>query len=260
MFIKFKTYYEDGDGNPAPAVPPTSPPPPPPPPAPGNKTFTQSEVDKLMADHRKGLQDQNRQLVSQLEEIRNTANLTVQQKEELEARITTLSQQHLTKEQQTAAELDKLKKKYDSDTKVLTEGANVWKSRFENQIATTQILAAADKHKAAKASQLVTMLGGRTKVVEVLDEAGKQTGIFAAQLTVQKIDPKTKQPIAVDVSIDEAIALMREDPEHGNLFLVDGKPGFGGNNVNNPANGTPLDWSKMTPEEFRKRRKEGSIK
>jgi len=252
-YLKTSTYYEDGD---PPVVPPTVPPPPPPP---SDKKFTQSDVDKLMADHRKGLQKENQQLVTQLEELRNNANLTQQQKDELEARITTLSQQHLTKEQQIASETEKWKKKHEADTKALNEQATAWKSRFENQIATSHLLAAADKHKAAKASQLVMMLKNQVKVVGNVDDKGQPTGEFVAKITATKIDPKTKQPVTVDVPVEEFVGSMREDADFGNLFLVDGKPGFGGSNVNNPAVNGATDWSKMTPEKYRQLRKEGKL-
>ncbi len=247
MILKAFTYHDE---------PGTSPPPPPPPPPPGGRTFTQPEVDKLMAEHRKGLQTQNAELIKQLEELKTTSGLTAQQKEELEARIETLSQQHQTKEQQLAAELEKVNKKYKTDTENLGNETKKWKSAFDNTLIENAILAGATKHTAASAAQLKSMLQSRAKVVEELGDDGKPTGKFVVKLPMTVLDPKTKKPVDVELEMIEAIGKMKEDTENANLFLYDGKPGFGGNNAagGGPGSGT-IDWANLTPEQHREMRK-----
>lgn len=266
MLLKvFKTlnrlYYND-----PPVVPPVSPPAvppvsPPPPPVPTAKTFSQEDVDRMMADHRKNLQKTNQELIEQLEKSKNDANLTKEQKEELEARIQTLSQQHLTKEQQTQEEYNKLKKKYETETKQLAEKEVIWKKRFEDTLIDNALATSASLHKARSATQLQLMFKSQGKVVEEVDDAGKPTGKWVAKMSVEKIDPKTKQKVALELPIEEAIGVLKENSEFENLFNMDGRGGFGGNNYPGPGgggsggnNGTP-DFSKMSTDDFMKWRK-----
>lgn len=244
--IKTRTYFDD-----PPAVPP--PPPPPPPPA---KTFTQADVDKMMAEHRKGLQKTNEDLVAQLETWRNKANLTEQEKADLDARIQTLSQQHLTEAQRLQQQVERAEKKYKEETEALTQDSRKWRGSYEKLLVTNGILAGAQKHQAANAGQLEAMLLPKAKVVEEVGDDGKPTGNFVAKLPVTILDPKTKKMVTVELPIEEAIGEMRKDPTNANLFLVDGKPGFGGDpNVGGGAGGGQVDWAKLTPLQHREMRK-----
>lgn len=248
-YYLMKTFaYFDGEGDPLP--------PPPPPPPPAGRTFTQEEVNKMLAENKRNLQKENQELVKQLEEIRSNANLSQQQKDELDARINTLTQQHLTEQQKLQLELEKVTKKYKTDTETLSSEAKKWQTNFHSTLITNSILEGATKHQAASSKQLLAMLGSQVKVVEEVDDTGKPTGRYVPKLPMTVIDPKTKKPVQMELDVVEAIGKLREDPEYSNLFLVDGKPGLGGNNMNLDGSGnkTP-DFSKMTPAEYQAWRK-----
>lgn len=246
--FKTRTQYDDD-----PALPP------PPPPPPVIKTFTQEQVNAMLAENKKNLQKQNTELVTQLEALRENVNLSAKEKEELDLRIQTLSQQHLTEQQKVALELDSTKKKLKETAETLSNEANQWKGAFQNVMVQNAVLAGASQHKAASAEQMLDLLSGKAKVVQELDAEGKPTGKFLVKLPVKTIDAKTKQPTIVELDAVEAIGKLREDPANANLFLFDGKAGHGGNNHNNnqTADGTP-DFSKMTPVEYRKWKKENN--
>lgn len=241
------TYFNDP---PVPPVPPVSPPPPPPPPAP--QTFTQEQVNKMMAEHRQTLQKQNQELVTQLEELRKNVNLTETQKAELDARITALQQQHLTDAQKREAEAAAAKKKYDTEIASATEETKKWRGGFQKLIAVNAIKDAAATHKAASAKQLELMLLNQVKVVEATDADGKATGEYVAKITMPVVDPKTKQTVQVDLPVAEAVELMKKEAEYANLFVGDGKGGIGGNSGTAPLNkeGQP-DFKNMTPQQYR---------
>jgi hypothetical protein len=247
--LKAFTYYDD---------PPTVPPPPPPPPT--GVTFTaeqQAHVNKLLAENKRSIQAQNAELVKQLEELRSNANLTQQQKDELDARITTLQQQHLTKEQQLSSEVEKLNKKYKTDTETLTGESKKWRGSYEGLLIENSIMAGASKHSAASSKQLLHMLQSRAKVVEEVDDAGKPTGKFVVKLPMTVLDTKTKKPVEVELEMTEAIGKMREDADNANLFMFDGKTGLGGNNTagGGSSGSGNIDWAKLTPEQHREMRK-----
>jgi hypothetical protein len=250
VLFKTRTYFND-----PPVVPPV--PPPPPPPA---KTFTQEEVNALLAENKKSLQKQNQELVNQLETLKTNTKLTTEEKQALQDRIDALSTQHMTEQQKLQAALDKTSKESKVQVEALTTESKKWQGEYQRLLVTQGIIAGAVEHKAADRTgeQLAAMLLPRAKVVEKLDDSGQPTGIFEAKLPVTVIDPKTKKPVVVELPIVEAIGKMREDPKNSNLFLIDGKPGFGGTNGGSGGNGTgkPAFDPKMSPSDYRKNRAE----
>jgi predicted RNase H-like nuclease (RuvC/YqgF family) len=212
----------------------------------------------MMADHKRTLQENNAALVTQLEELRKNSALTQQQKDELDARITTLSQQHLTEQQKLQLQLDQATKKAKTEAETLAREATQWKSAFEGTMIENAVLAGSTEHKAVNAGQMLDLLRGKAKVVPELDGAGQPTGKYLVKLPVTVTDPKTKAKQVMELDAVEAIGKMREDPANGNLFMFDGKTGLGGTNHPNntaPNDGTP-DFSKMTPGQYQKWRKE----
>jgi hypothetical protein len=209
-------------------TPPAEPPvlPPAVPPAPSGKTFTEEQVAKMMEEHRKGLQTKNAELIAQLEEAKKASNLTAEERDNLTARIDALGKEHLTKEQQQASEYEKLKKKYDTDVKVKTEEATTYKSMYENTLIEHALVAAASKHKAHSTEQMLRMFKTDAKVVPILDDTGKPTGGTKVVMPVKVTDPKTQQPITLELSVDEAIGKIREDDNFANMFIDTSMSGF----------------------------------
>lgn len=249
-FRKFRTFFNE-----PPAVPPVSPPPPPPPPA--GKTFTQDEVNRMLAENKRSLQEQNQQLAADLQKIRDTAKLTQEEKDSLDTRIATLTSQHQTETQKLQGELEATKKKYKTDTEALAAGEKRWRTNFDTLLINNAITVGAAKHQAADPTgrQLQMMLSSQAKVVEVVDDSGQPTGRYQALLPITVIG-KDKKPVVMELPIEEAIGKMREDESNANLFLTDGKPGLGGTGgVGSGGKSGQTNWAKLTPAEHREARK-----
>lgn len=260
--IKSRTYFDDPPVvPPPPPVPPVSPPPPPPPP-PAGKVFTQADVDRIMAEHRKGLQTQNQELAAQLEEFRNKANLSETQKAELDAKITNLQTQHLTEAQKLTQQVEAEKKRLKEVEETSKKEVQTWQNNFNELLVTNSILSGAQKHEAAFADQMLDMLKPKAKVVPATDADGNVLpGKYVAKMAVTIEDPKTKAPVVVDLPIEEAIGVMRKDPKHGNLFLTGGKPGLGGTGgTGGTGSAGPLNLKNMSPEEYRAQRERLGLK
>lgn len=231
------------------------PPPPPPPPPPASKTFTQADVDKMMAEHRKSLQAENKNLADELQKLRETANLTQAEKDALDARIQNLQNQHQSKEQAAAAEIEKMKKLLATETEKLSAEGKKWHGEFNNLLIENAIVTGANKFSAANHEQLLDMLKTKAKVVEEVDDQGKPTGKFVAKIPVSVLNPKSNTWELIEYPIVEGIGKMRENPANANLFLTDGKPGYGGNPGSGSGGNKTLDWKNMTPEQHREARK-----
>jgi hypothetical protein len=249
-FLETVAFYDDPPISP----PPPAVPPPPPPPTPG-KTYTQAELDKMFADHRKGLQDQNKQMADELQKLRESNSLTQAEKDALDGQIANLKNQYQSKEQAAAAEAEKLRKQLASETEKLSAEGKKWHGEFNNLLIENAIVTGASKHNAASSEQMLDLLRFKAKVVEDVDGDGKPTGKFVAKIPVLVLNPKTNTWETIEYPIVEGIAKMRENPANANLFLTDGKPGFGGNPAAGGGGGKPLDWKNMTPEQHREARK-----
>lgn len=255
MLVRFPlrthTYFDD-----PPAVPPT---PPPPPPAP--RTFTQDEVNAMLANNKRELQKKNEELATQLETLKSSSTLTAQEKADLEARIDQLRNEHLSEAQKLQNAVAASEKKYKTDTENLGKERDTWKNQFQSSLIETAIRAGASKHVAASADQMLALYGHKAKVVELLDDAGKPTGKFEVRLLVKQEDAKTKQDVEVELPMVEAIGELRKRPENFNLFLTDGKPGAGLLNGNAEQGKGNVGWRPgMTTAEYEKIRKNAGLK
>lgn len=247
--LNSRTYFDD-----PPAVPP--PPPSPPPPPPAGKVFTQADVDKMMADHRRGLQTSNQELATQLEEFRNKANLSETQRAELDAKIVTLQTQHLTEAQKLTAQVESEKKRVKELEDTSKKEVELWRGNFQELLVRNSILSGAAKHEAAFADQMLDMLKPKAKVVSATDAEGNVIpNTYVAKMPITMTDPKTKALVTVELPIEDAIGEMRKDPKHGNLFLTGGKPGLGGSGgTGGTGNSGPLNLKTMTAEQYRAER------
>lgn len=260
-----RTFHEGEGGTPGggAAVPPTSPPPPPvsPPPTPpagGTKTFTQEDVNRAVADERRKVQTANQKTIDELTALRDSANVTAQQKEQLQQQIETLTAQFQTKEQQQQTELGKLQKKYDTDTEGLKKTSAEWQQRYELFAIDVAITNAAVEFEAFSPEQIKAVLAPMTKMKPKLDEGGKPTNEFEPRVKFMGRD-KDQKEVELDLSPREAVKAMTEIPEKfGNLFKNKAIGGLGGNNTNTQqgGNGRLPDIGAMTPQEYLKRRGE----
>jgi hypothetical protein len=89
-------------------------------------------------------------------------------------------------------------------------------------------------------------------------EEGELTGKVRAVVNFPDVDTKTKKPIIMKYTVDEAVSRMTEMEEHANLFDDKQKPGLGGGK-NTATGGKKIDVRKLAkenPAEYRRLRKE----
>lgn len=213
----------------------------------GEKTFTQEEVNTFLAKEKRKTQDAQKKLASQLQEVKKTAELTSEEKIELEKQIEDLQKQYMTVEERARQASDKATKAHEKVVTDLTTERDSWKNRYTQSTITSSIAQAAVVNKAIDVDQIAAMLRPAAKLSEKLDEAGKPTGIFEPRVDFQDID-KDEKPITLDLSISEAVKRMTELPRYGNLFEGGKTGGLGANGGDNSRSGK-IDLVKIAREE-----------
>ncbi|TXH08447.1 MAG: hypothetical protein E6R03_18200 [Hyphomicrobiaceae bacterium] len=251
--LKTKTFFDDPPAVP-PVVPPVVPPPPPTP-----QTFTQEQVNAMLAKNKRELQTKNEELATQLEALKQKTGLSEQEKADLESRIEQLRTEHLSESQQLQRKAAELEKKLKTDSETLSKERDSWKGRFDSTLIENGIRAGSVKHTAASDEQMIALYGHKARVVEILDDAGQPTGMFEVRLKVKQEDPKTKKDVEVELPIVDAIGELRKRPENANLFLTDGKPGAGLLNGNADKKQGSTWRPGMSQEEYNKSRKNAGL-
>ena len=191
------------------------------------KKFSQADLNRVLAQEKEKVRQQNAALVTQLEELRGSKTLSEQEKNDLNARIEELQNLSLTKEEMAKKELKKKEDEYTGKlTKAEQEGKS-WKSRFEGALIENAIIAEAGKAKAFNTVQIEALLRPHSKVVEVIGEDNKPTGKFEVRVDFTHKDDKGKV-VTLNVTVPEAVKLMKEQDEYANLFIDEGTGGVGG--------------------------------
>ena len=222
------------------------------------KIFTQEEVNTFLASEKRKTQEKQRQLATELEELRKTAKLTNDEKTELSKRIEELQAQFMTKEEKARQEADRAKKEYDGKLDITTKERDEWKTKHEKLAIDTEIIRCATNSNppAWDHEQIAAILSSKTRLVEKLNEEGQPTGDYEPKVSFPDKD-KNKKPIILELTIEEAVSRMTEIPKYGNLFKSDKKSGLGA--TGSVGKGNKINLVKLAtenPAEYRKLRKE----
>lgn len=252
----FVPYYAEGD-------PPPPPPPPPPPvvPPPPELKYTEDQynakLNAVLAEDRRKHKAQVEAAIKDLESVRESANLTQKQRDELQVRIEEMNNQLLTKDELAKKEKEKLEKQHQEQLGVERTTRERYQNLFTTTVIEHEILKQAAVADAWRSDQLVSLLKDKTHLVEDVDEHGKGIGTFTPKVKFPDKD-KDGKPIALDLTVEQAIKRMKDLPEvYGNLFKSGVTGGLGGTgSVTSPR--TPVDLSVLTkdPAAYRKWRRE----
>ncbi len=218
------------------------------------KTFTQQELENVVAQERKKFEATTRKTIQELENLKRQSGTSEAAKTSLEQRITELNETLMTKEELARKEKERLTNEYQHKLKTTEDERLLWENRYKTSTAQREILDAAVRNQAFDPEQIEAFLSPKARVVEVTDDAGNPTGSFTTKVKINTTG-KDGKPVTLDVSVEEAVKSMRETPDRfGNLFKDLSSGGTGGTGGNSPKG--PIDVSKLSPEQYRAQRKQ----
>lgn len=223
------------------------------------KSFTQDDVNKILAEDRRKHKAQVDKHVQELEQLKKSKSLSDQERHNLATKIEELQNSVLTKEQVAAKEQEKLKKTLEVTTKELTEDRDTWKNRFHTTQIQQAITSEAVTHQAFDSDALIALLEPKTRLVEVIDDDGKTTGQFVPKVKIQDKD-KDGKIVSLDLTVPDAVAKMKENPRYGYLFKSTAAAGLGAGTAGG-GRGGEVDPGSMNTSQYREwRKKEGMNK
>lgn len=224
------------------------------------KTFTQEEMNSIMATEKRKYQEQQKKALDELKAIQTRANLTKEERDALDKRVEEMNNQLLTKEELSRKEKEKILNEHKRQTETLTTELNTWRGRYNDTVITAAITAAAAEAKAYSPEQVIAILRSNTTLKEAIDEDGKPSGKFEAIVKFSDVDSKGK-PVVLDLTPAEAVKRMRDMEKYQNLFIAEGTGGVGGSNIS--RGGKDVDPAQIArdPAGYREwRKKQGMFK
>lgn len=213
----------------------------------GERTFTQDEVNKFLADDKRKHQEKYTQLEQSYQELLQNQTLSKEERDKLQARLEDVQKSLRTKEQQAEYERKQAEEKYTNQLKTAEERAGYWESLFKQETVARSLQDAAQAADAFNSNQIVGLLRPYTELKDV-------EGKLMPMVDFPDIDEKTGEEISTLRTPMEAVKRMRELPKlWGNLFKSNVVSGVGAGQ-GNTADSDNIDYSNMTAEEYRKHR------
>lgn len=217
------------------------------------ETFTQEQVNAIVARERAADKDRQSKLLQQLEEAKTKVTMTAQEKETYEAQLEELRKQTMSKEELANRERKKIEDKLVKERDDALSLSKNWQKRFEDSTIIRTLMDASVANEAFAPQQVVSILSPNARVVELMDESGKPSGNFDVVVKFNDVDSKTNKPIVLELPSNEVVKRMKElSNVYGNLFKNGVSEGIGGTNG---KGNKPVDFSKMTPTEYKEHRK-----
>jgi len=215
---------------------------------PTGKSFTQDEMNKFLAEDRRKHKTRIDQLQATVDKLKGDSKA----KEELEQQLEAARNELMTKDEKDKRERKKLEEQATAKITDLEKRANTWEGKYRELEITHALIEAARTGDAFNPIQVMTLLRGQTKL-EMNEDGSEKVVVY-----MEGIDPMTKEKKILLYSPSEAVEKMRDEPElFGNLFKANIVGGLGSNSsVGGATSGKPVNVKTLTPEQYRKLKKE----
>lgn len=196
---------------------------------PKSKTFTQSDVDRIVKERlereRKKQEEEKSELINRLSELEKNTSMPDEERTALKQRIEELRSENLSTEEKLTREQKKLQEELDKTRSQYENELNRWRSEHTNYRITNELREAANANDARTPEQLVEILQKRTELKEVVNDDGAPTGRYEVKTTITKYK-EDGTPFEVELNPMEAVQALREMPDKwGNQFNSKSKPG-----------------------------------
>jgi len=223
----------------------------------GEITLTQEKLNSMMAENRRTVSKQNETLLGELNTLKEQATMTATERGDLEERLEKLQEQSMTQEEIVKRNSKKAQVAHAKELDKLTKERDTWQSNYSAERINRSILDAATAAKVEVNEQIMDILGPKTYLGEVLNEAGQPTGEYEPLVKFVDVDDDGN-PTMLTLKPEDALKRMKELPERfGNLFTNPGTGGFGSTNGAGSGSGRNVTVDSLKdPAAYMKWRKE----
>jgi hypothetical protein len=220
--------------------------------------------DAIAAERRKQETRYQRELekteATYKELLASSNSLTEKERKVLQENLDAIQGQLRSRELQSAQEKKELEASFREKLTAAEKRAETAESRWRDSTIIRSLNDAAIEHDAWDASQIVTLLKSKTRLVEQIDDkTGKGSGEFKVVVDFPDKDETTGQDIMTTKTPTEAVKRMTEVQASQNLFRKNVVSGVGGNSAIGgltPGSNGKIDPRNLTPDQYLKIRAE----
>lgn len=222
----------------------------------GDKTFSQAEVNTMLAKQKTTMQKAQTETIEELEALKAKAELTTTERNDLETRIKGMKTANMTAEELTKQERRQTDTEHATQVETLTGDRDSWKNRYTTETINRSITDASVEHDALVPEQIIAILQPGTQLEEVLDGEGKKTGQYVPQVSFEVMDEESGESKILKLTVSKAVEKMREISKYQNLFKIEGQGGLGQYNKTGNKGGGQVDIKKLAqdPKAYREAR------
>ena len=221
------------------------------------KTFTQEDLNKILAEDRRKHQAQVVKIQQTLEETLSSKTLASQEKEQLAQRVEELQRSQETAAQTAARERRESEQAAQKKIQDAEKTAQTWQSKWKEKTVAADLATAISGPEIFNPAQLEKILRDGVKLEQVRAEDGTMTDQYVTTVTFDDMDDMGN-PKKSTMSPKDAVKRMQKLPNlYGNQFRANIAGGIGGTSSSNPTgagvvpkNLSPTQWAEMrkTPQ------------
>jgi hypothetical protein len=222
--------------------------------------FNQDDVNRFLADDRRKHAEKLKKLETGYQNILADKNLATERRQKLESELEELRKSNMTEKQKLEYEKKQAETQYKNRLEELEASTKHWENLYKSSQIDRSLQDAAISAEAFNPNHIVGLLRPMTKMQERTNEDGTPMGDFYPVIDFPDVDEQTGEQVMTLRTPEEAVQRMKELPSiHGCLFRSNVVSGVGSGSATGgvtPGDAGRIDPAKLTPEQYRKYRKD----
>jgi hypothetical protein len=226
-----------------------------------DRAFSQEDMNRFLADDRRKHGEKYKKLEGAYQEIIADKNLAAEAREKLESELQDLQKTFRTKKSQEEYDRKQERERFTQEVTGYKEAANKWEHMYKDSAIQRSLQDSAIAAEAFNPAQIIGLLRPMTEMRPATDADGNElTDQMVPKVDFPDINAETGHAEITLRTPQEAVQRMKELPEQwGNLFRANVVSGIGSGAATGgvtSGEGGRIDVTKLSPEQYRKLRKE----
>ena len=226
-----------------------------------DRSFSQDDMNRFLADDRRKHGEKYKKLEGAYEDMISDKNLASEERSKLQGELEDLRKTFRTKKSNEEYERKQERERFTQELTGYKESAIKWEHMYKDSAIQRSLQDSAIAAEAFNPAQIVGLLRPMTEMRPAVDTDGNELdGHMAPKVDFPDINAETGQAEITLRTPQEAVQRMKELPEQwGNLFRANVVSGIGSGAATGgvtSGEGGRIDVTKLSPEQYRKLRKE----
>jgi hypothetical protein len=226
-----------------------------------DRSFNQDDMNRFLADDRRKHKEKYKKLEGAYQDMLADKDLASNQREKLQGELEDLQKTFRTKKSNEEYERKREQERFKQEVTGHKEAAHKWEHMYKDSAIQRALQDSAIAAEAFNPAQIIGLLRPMTEMRPAVDVDGNElSDQMVPKVDFPDINEETGQAEITLRTPQEAVQRMKELPEQwGNLFRANVVSGIGSGAATGgvtSGEGGRIDVTKLSPEQYRKLRKE----